>query len=184
MELRDSLGSVEPQINPINFQSYLRPVKVIASNGLGFTLIEILVVVAVIALLASVLLVAFNNTRINARMAKRKSDARQVRKAIEFYFQDNGFYPNKGQAGNQNTAVDIQKLAGFLEPKYLSALPNDPKDNPKNYEYIWDNKGQDYGLLIPFSDDGGQDCMFKSPNGSANWFKVGNKKVPDCNYNQ
>ena len=184
MGIKNTLETADFGINSANFQYYSRPIKLAAASGRGFTLIELLVVIAIVGLLASVILVALNNSRTSARIAKRKTDARQIRKAIEFYFQDNGVYPNKGTVGNQNTVKDIQSLTSFLVPKYLARLPNDPKDSPNNYEYEWDNKGLDYGLLVPFGDDGGQNCMFRSPNGNVNWFKVGNKKVPDCSYSQ
>lgn len=157
-----------------------------AKSGAGFTLIELLVVISIIALLASVTLIALNDSRIKARNTKRKEDAAQIRKALDLYYHDNGsVYPNGGAVGTPNNETDIQNLSSFLVPKYLSQLPNDPKNSPKNYQYVWGQSAgspQDYGLLIPFGNDNGQNCKWITPNGNDNWFKVGPTKVPNCNY--
>lgn len=62
----------------------------------GFTLIELLVVISIIALLSSVVLASVNSSRIKARDAKRLSDRRQIRLALELLFDQNGSYPSSG----------------------------------------------------------------------------------------
>jgi prepilin-type N-terminal cleavage/methylation domain-containing protein len=59
----------------------------------GFTLIEILIVVAIIAILASVVLVGLGPTQQAGRDARRLSDLRGVQTALELYFSSCGFYP-------------------------------------------------------------------------------------------
>jgi prepilin-type N-terminal cleavage/methylation domain-containing protein len=65
-------------------------------NKQGFTLIELLVVISVISLLASVMLVALNNTRAKARDARRRADLAQMAKALEFYYDKYGTYRLSG----------------------------------------------------------------------------------------
>lgn len=59
----------------------------------GFTLIELLVVIAIIALLTSVILVSLYNARLKSRDAKRVTDIRQIRNALELYFNECRSYP-------------------------------------------------------------------------------------------
>jgi prepilin-type N-terminal cleavage/methylation domain-containing protein len=66
----------------------------------GFTLIELLVVISIIALLASVILVAVNGARSKARDAKRAADLTQLAKAIELFNDQTGQYPTVSGAGS------------------------------------------------------------------------------------
>ncbi|RYZ80435.1 MAG: DUF1559 domain-containing protein, partial [Proteobacteria bacterium] len=59
----------------------------------GFTLIEILVVIAVVALLAAVLLPVFNRVKATGRRATCASNLRQIGMALSQYAQDTRFYP-------------------------------------------------------------------------------------------
>ncbi|MEK9180558.1 MAG: prepilin-type N-terminal cleavage/methylation domain-containing protein [Patescibacteria group bacterium] len=62
----------------------------------GFTLIEILIVVAIIAILASVVIIGLGSTSRAGRDARRIADLRQTQTALELYFNRCGRYP--GQA--------------------------------------------------------------------------------------
>lgn len=67
-------------------------------NGLpagrqGFTLIEILVAMTIVAVLVSLALVSYQGARKSARDGKRKADLEQVRSALEMCRADTGSYP-------------------------------------------------------------------------------------------
>jgi prepilin-type N-terminal cleavage/methylation domain-containing protein len=64
-------------------------------NLRGFTLIELLVVIAIIGLLSTMAVYAYNLARVEARDAKRKSDLKQIQKALELYYDDFGTYPTE-----------------------------------------------------------------------------------------
>ena len=59
----------------------------------GFTLVEILVVVAIIGLLSTIAVVALGDARKRGRDSKRVSDIRGIMTALELYNNDNNGYP-------------------------------------------------------------------------------------------
>lgn len=59
----------------------------------GFTLIELMVVVAIIGLLSSIVLASLGEAKIKANGAKIKQEAHQLKNAIELYRTTNGKYP-------------------------------------------------------------------------------------------
>ncbi len=93
----------------------------------GFTLIELLVVIAIIGLLASVIIAAVSSTRVGARDARRISDIRQIRYALELYRNDFNTYPSCLVAGGSCTTI-------LQNAKYMSTVPKDPStDLPYSY---------------------------------------------------
>lgn len=61
----------------------------------GFTLIEILVVVAIIGILAAVVLASMGESRELANMRRAQADMRNIHTAMELLFNDTGWYPHK-----------------------------------------------------------------------------------------
>jgi len=66
----------------------------------GFTLIELMVVVAIMGLLAALAVISLNNARARARDARRISDIKQVQTALELYYLDNQEYPDTPTDGD------------------------------------------------------------------------------------
>jgi type II secretion system protein G len=97
-------------------------------NFKGFTLIELLVVIAIIGLLTTLAVVSFGNARERARDTKRKSDLRQITKALEMYFDDNGVYP-PGPCGYNCNGYYISYQSSWDTFKtYLAPYINVPED--------------------------------------------------------
>lgn len=97
----------------------------------GFTLIEILVVIGLIAILATIVLIAINPARqfSQANNTQRESNVNAILNAVGQYIADNkGAIPS----AITTTATEIKKTGGVdlcsaLVPNYLPALPSDPK---------------------------------------------------------
>jgi prepilin-type N-terminal cleavage/methylation domain-containing protein len=67
--------------------------QMITNKRQGFTLIEILIVVAIIAILASVVLVGLGPTQQAGRDARRIADLHGIQNGLELYYNRCGFYP-------------------------------------------------------------------------------------------
>lgn len=59
----------------------------------GFTIVELLIVVVVIAILASITTVTYNGIQMRARDSERVSDISTIQKLLEAYYIDNGTFP-------------------------------------------------------------------------------------------
>lgn len=93
----------------------------------GFTLIEILVVIGIIAVLAAIVLIAINPARqfAQANNSQRVSNVNAVLNAIGQYVSDNqGDLPSDVDGGAEEIT---EELCEDLVPTYLPALPTDPK---------------------------------------------------------
>lgn len=70
----------------------------------GFTLIELMVVITIIAILSTIALFGISKVQASARDAKRASNLNGVRTALERYYADNQKYPT-GNFGEMYTAL-------------------------------------------------------------------------------
>lgn len=104
----------------------------------GFTLVELLVVIAIIAILVVLILVALGVARQKARDSQRKTDLRSIQTALELYASDNGTYP-ADQATVYSTAMET----------YLKPMPTDPLNvnvTAGHYGYVASTDKKDYVL--------------------------------------
>ncbi|MBU2051904.1 prepilin-type N-terminal cleavage/methylation domain-containing protein [Patescibacteria group bacterium] len=66
----------------------------------GFTLVELLVVITIIGILASIGLGTFTSSQMKSRDARRKTQLKQMADAYEAYYNDKGQYPADDSGGN------------------------------------------------------------------------------------
>src|SRR5271166_3655690 len=89
----------------------------------GFTLIELMVVVAIIALIATIIIPNFIHARQEAQVATSEADLKQIATSLELYYSDKDDYP----AGS---SIDVTptNLYGAPSNPYLQQTPVDPVD--------------------------------------------------------
>lgn len=103
-------------------------------NKKGFTIIEMLVVIAIIGLLAAVIIVSVTAVRAKGRNAQRSSDVSSILTAVYQYALDNN---NQLPATITTTATDICRTGasctGLIDlsvlttsQKYVVSMPTDP----------------------------------------------------------
>ncbi|MEK6749078.1 MAG: prepilin-type N-terminal cleavage/methylation domain-containing protein [Pseudomonadota bacterium] len=78
----------------------------------GFTLLELMVVLALVGVLAAVAAPVATRAIHNAKEAALKEDLTQLRKAVDDYYADHGRYP--------------ERLQRLVEARYLRRVPVDP----------------------------------------------------------
>lgn len=110
----------------------------------GFTFIEIMVVVAILAILAALVVPRIMGRTDDAKRTAAKVQIRNIEGALQLYKLDNGVYPST----EQGLKALIEKPTVGLIPKkwkvggYLPNLPEDPWGNP--YKYLSPSKKGDY----------------------------------------
>lgn len=110
----------------------------------GFTLVELMVVVVIIGLLATVVAINVLPSQDRAMIGKAKADIAVLEQAVETYRLDNLTFPD-GQAG-LNALVAAP--AGLDQPEryrqggYIRRLPKDPWGNPYQYRQPSAHDGQ------------------------------------------
>ena len=118
----------------------------------GFTLIEIMVVVIIIGLLASIVAPAVLDRADDARLQKVQADFKAIQTALKLYRIDNYVYPNSAQG----LEALVEKPAVAPEPRnwkqggYLEELPRDPWGEP--YQYLSPADDRKYDIFTRGAD--------------------------------
>lgn len=106
----------------------------------AFTLIELLIVVAVIAILAAIALPNFLEAQTRAKVSRVAADLRTIATALEVYRVDNNQYPAENypsplleSTGTGSALPNRVKLAPLTSPiAYITGLPGDPFANERD----------------------------------------------------
>ncbi|MDX1391901.1 MAG: type II secretion system major pseudopilin GspG [Rheinheimera sp.] len=136
----------------------------------GFTLLEVMVVIVILGIIASMVVPNLMGNKEQADRQKAVVDIQQLESALDMYKLRNGFYPTTEQ-GMQAlvTAATSQPVPrAFPDGGYIRRLPKDP----------WD---EDYILVSP-GQVGRIDILSKGPDRTAgtdddigNWNLDGNE---------
>lgn len=115
----------------------------------GFTLIELMIAISIIAIMATVGIVIYTGTRASARDAKRRGDLEDIKKALYLYKQDNNVFCLGGTYCNTtpfqinvwdttyglNGTHAYSLKTNLIDKGYIKAIPQDPstKDTSEDY---------------------------------------------------
>lgn len=101
----------------------------------GFTLVELMVVIVIIGLLATVVIVNVLPTRDKAMVEKAKADIALIEQGLEMYRLDNFNYPlaDQGLAALQTPPAGLAQPDRYRRGGYLKRLPDDPWGKPYQY---------------------------------------------------
>jgi general secretion pathway protein G len=122
----------------------------------GFTLIELMVVVVILAILAAIAVPKLMDRPDEARLVKAKQDIGAISSALQLYKLDNYRYPNT----DQGIEALVTQPTTEPEPKnwkqYLQQVPKDPWGN--DYIYLSPGEHGDFDLYTLGADgeDGGE----------------------------
>lgn len=112
-----------------------RAITLRAARRVGFTLLEVLVVVVVIALLATFVAPSLFRNVDDARVATARAQIESFATALDTYRLDNGRYPTTAQGlGALWQKPVIDPPSNWREPYVRKAIPDDPWGRP--YVYV------------------------------------------------
>ncbi|MFH0852640.1 MAG: type II secretion system protein [bacterium] len=109
--------------------------KIFKSKIAAFTLLELLVVVAIIGILAAATFAVLSSARAKSRDARRIMDLKQITTALEFFYNKYTRYPiTAGQTYwdghwmNFQTCLQTGSGCGFTITDYETSMPKVPQD--------------------------------------------------------
>ncbi len=128
----------------------------------GFTLIEILIVVAIIGILATTIFVGLNPSRAKGRDTRRVSDLKSVQNGLELYYARYGRYPDT--------------LNQLIDPNLkIDKLPTDPSTAT---EYFYSQQSNQGYILAAKLEAATGDAIYLDSNKVSISGYTGN--VPNC----
>jgi general secretion pathway protein G len=110
---------------------------------LGFTLVEMLLVLVILATLAAIVIPKFAGRSQQAKVTAAQSQISSIELALDAFEVDNGYYPK-----SLNELIEAPaNSAGWKGPYLKKGVPADPWGNPYTYEYPGKHNASGYDIL-------------------------------------
>ena len=133
----------------------------IRKNDQSFTLIELLIVIAIIGILAALIMVSVTGAASRARDGKRIADLQEIAKALGMYYLDNASFPSVTQT-SQDTSGPVNCWGGWVAgttaksnnsnflPQLVSGgyLQSIPIETHPINSHIWNNTECSYRYML------------------------------------
>lgn len=135
--------------------------RAVPAGRQGFTFVELLVSVSIVAVLAAIGAVAYVSTSKRSRDTKRTADIQAIRSALEIYRSEQGSYPSLLPGGGGCLTSTTIEAGGVT---YLNPIPTDPK-NGATYCYRYTRGASPYTTytLTCTMEVAGQTCNYANP---------------------
>ena len=155
----------------------------------GFTLVELLVVMAILGVLVTIIAGGFRSAQARGRDAERKSDLKQISQSLELFFSDYGRYPGDDTGrimgcpysvgGSSPCTWGVSELTD-TKTIYFKTLPADPTSSLDYYYRIVPASGnQKFQLFAHLENTEDQDCLGGDCQASPVAYMCGDKI---CNF--
>ena len=115
----------------------------------GFTLIEIMVVILILGLLATIVVQSLKGATDKAKRTKAQADISELKTALDRYYLDNGSYPTSDQGLQALVTAPSTGNVPTNWESYIESIPPDPWGHP----YFYQSDGNSY-VLKSFGADG------------------------------
>jgi len=131
-------------MNIFNLSSFLSSIKqklgkAKQKNAKAFTLIELILAIAIIAILAAIVLLSIQGPQAAARDSRRQSDISQISKGLQAYYLTHNTYPQSEEISLENDEENAEFAQAMEQGGYFSVLPEDPSytaGGEYTYKYI------------------------------------------------
>lgn len=137
-----------------------------SKNRRGFTLIELMIVIAIISVIALIAIPAYSHYKDKGLIARAQSDLKSLQLAIEMLATDTGRWPGPNSVGvTANSEVwDLNTPAGGLvaagagfsgwDGPYIQSVPKDPWGNDYFFDPDYDLNGTTVAVIGSFGPNG------------------------------
>jgi len=112
----------------------------------GFTLIEMLLVLVILATLAAIVIPKFSGRTKQAKVTATQAQISNFETVLEAFEVDNGYYP-KGSGGLQDLIDQPNDAQNWRGPYLKKGIPLDPWGNPYTYEYPGKKNQSGYDIM-------------------------------------
>lgn len=115
----------------------MRWMRKMLKSEAGFTLVELLIVLMVLGILATIAIPRFRDMSGKANQVKMKSELKQVQTAMELYYAENNVYP-ANQVAFDGAIADLLESADLSD--YTLAYTNDAANKNYSVEVTFDGE--------------------------------------------
>jgi type II secretion system protein G len=134
-----------------------------AKQSRGFTLLELLITIAIVGIIAAIAIPAYSNYRQKAKIAEAIADLRNLRLAIEMLAIDTEMWPTQKAVGDASGGLEVWNLnedtAGLVATNgafpgwagpYIQSVPKDPWGSDYFFDSDYDIDGTNYVVIGSF----------------------------------